>query len=104
VARRKRGDKPTQKEMVQAALDEKGWGAGPLELQAVIKTKFGVDLPKNYISNYKSQLKNAPGKPGAKRGRKPAGGALQVAHLEKVRELVSELGADQVKKLVEFLA
>ena len=99
MAKGKREGKVTQKAMVSAALQEKGWDAGPLELQAVIKDKFNVDLAANIISNYKSVIKREGGKTaGAKRGRKP-GAAF--ADLEAVRGLVSRLGADQVKELVE---
>ena len=100
MAKGKREGKVTQKSMVRAALDEKGWDAGPQELQSVIQEKFGVELAANIISNYKSVIKRDGGKgaAGAKRGRKP-GAAF--ADLEAVRGLVSRLGADQVKELVE---
>jgi hypothetical protein len=90
----------TQKAMVQAALAEKGWDAGPAELQEVIKDKFSVELANNIISNYKSVLKREGGKGGGvRRGRKPG---AQFEDLEAVRGLVTRLGADQVKRLVEM--
>jgi hypothetical protein len=93
------GEKVTQKQMVQTALQEKGWDAGPRELQEVIKEKFNYDMAVNYISNYKSQLKKEGGmSTGRKRGRK---GGPQFADLETVRGLVDRLGAEQVKKLVD---
>jgi hypothetical protein len=99
MARGKSAGKVTQKAMVQAAIGEKGWEAGPQELQAVIKDKFGVELAANIISNYKSVIKRAGGKAaGGKRGRKPG---AQFSDLEAVRGLVTRLGADQVKKLVD---
>jgi len=103
MGRSKQG-KVTQKEMVRTALQDKGWDAKPLEIHEYIKEKFNVEMPASYISNYKSNLKKESGKGGGKRGRKPAGGSFQLAHLEKVRALVSELGADQVKALVDVLA
>src|SRR5687768_18093878 len=79
--------------MVEAALQEKGWDAGPAELQPVIFEKFKVELDNNVISNYKSVLKREGGKTGgAKRGRKPG---PEFADLQAVRGLVSKLGADQ---------
>ena len=101
MARGKREGKVTQKAMVEAAVQEKGWDAGPQELQAVIKEKFNTELPNNVISNYKSVLKRDGGKtaPVGKRGRKP-GPAF--ADFEAVRTLVNRLGADQVKKLVDM--
>ena len=101
MAKGKREGKVTQKAMVQAAIQEKGWDAGPQDLQTVIKEKFNTDLPNNVISNYKSILKREGGKvtPAGKRGRKP-GPAF--ADFEAVRGLVNKLGADQVKKLVDM--
>jgi hypothetical protein len=106
MAKGKREGKVTQKAMVQAALQEKGWDAGPQELQAVILEKFKVEMPANYISNYKSQLKGAAGKGGAsagggRRGRKAG---AQFSDLEAVRGLVTRLGADEVKELVDVAA
>lgn len=92
----KREGKVSQKEMVRIALQEKGWDAGPADLQPVIKEKFNVELANNIISNYKSVLKRESG--GGKRGRKAG---AQFSDLEAVRGLVSRLGADQVKKLVD---
>lgn len=92
--------KVTQKTMVETALAEKGWDASPLDLQAAIKEKFGVEMPTNYISNYKSQLKSAGAKPKGKPGRKPKAG-VQFSDLQEVQGLVTRLGAVQVKKLIE---
>ncbi len=97
MAKGKREGKVTQKAMVQAALEEKGWKAAPLELQAVIKDKYEVELATNIISNYKSVIKREGGK-GAKRGRRAG---VQFADLEAVQGLVTRLGADQVKKLID---
>jgi hypothetical protein len=99
VAKVKGEGKVTQKAMVQAALDELGWDAGPTELHELIKSKFNVELANNIISNYKSVLKRDESKGGgAKRGRKHG---AQFEDLEAVRGLVTRLGAEQVKKLVD---
>jgi hypothetical protein len=104
VAKGKTEGKVTQKEMVKAALDEKGWDSGPAELKDVIKTRYNVDLANNIISNYKSVLKREGARGGSsttvgRRGRKPG---AQFSDLEAVRGLVTRLGADQVKKLVDM--
>lgn len=99
MPRGKREGKVTQKEMVQTAIQEKGWDAGPQDLQAVIKEKFNVELAPGVISNYKSHLKKESGHAGSKRGRKP-GPAF--SDFEAVRGLVNRLGADQVRKLVDM--
>jgi hypothetical protein len=98
----KRG-KVTQKQMVKAALDEKGWGAGPTELQPVIVEKFNVELSNQVISNYKSQLKREGGEAPAGPPRNgSASGGMTIADLEAVKGLMSRLGAEQVRKLVEM--
>ncbi len=104
MAKTKQEGKPTQKEMVRAALDEKGWDAGPKELADAIKRLFEVNLANNIISNYKSNLKREGGKGAAvggaaRRGRKPG---AEFADLEAVCGLVTRLGAAQVKELVEM--
>lgn len=92
----------SQVKMVQKALEELGKDAKPLALQENIKTNFGKDLPTSIISNYKSVLKRKGGSSG--RGRRSGGGSLDFGDLETVRNLVSRLGADHVKKLVDVFA
>ncbi len=102
MAKGKREGKVSQKTMVETALNEKGWESGPADLQAAIKEKFGVEMPLNYISNYKSNLKKEKGKGTSKpAAKKVAASGLKFADLEAVRGLVSRLGSDQVKKLVD---
>ena len=92
------GDKkPSQMGMVRIALQEMGGDPKPLEMQTVIKGKYGVELPANIISNYKSQIKRKNGG-GVGRGRR---GGLQVEDIEAIRSLVRRLGAEQVKRIAE---
>lgn len=100
MAKGKREGKVSQKKMVETALNEKGWEVGPTDLQAFIKEKFGIEMPVNYISNYKSNLKKEKGQGASKPSAKAAAG-LQFSDLEAVRGLVSRLGSAQVKKLVD---
>jgi hypothetical protein len=101
VARKPNGT-TTQKDMVEAALNQLGWEAGPKELQPVIKDKFDVELTTQVISNYKSVLKKGSGKGKGKPGRKPGRKTgPQFEDLQAVRGLVDKLGAEQVKKLVD---
>ena len=94
--------KPSQMGMVRTALEEIG-DVKPLEMQAHIKTKFGVELPPNIISNYKSQIKRKNGTAGPGRGRR-AGALQDLDTIRTVRGLVAKFGADQVKQLVDALA
>jgi hypothetical protein len=97
------GDKKvSQKAMVQAALEYCGWDAKPHVMQGYIKDTFdGVELAPNIISNYKSQLKREGRLPGGTRTHKA--GSLQVEDFEVIRNVVTRLGANQVKKLVEVV-
>lgn len=102
------GEKETSHmQMVRQALEERGYSAMPLDLQTHIKSKFGVELPTQKISNYKFQIRRSEGKAGPGRGRRsaaaPSGGGLKVEDFEVIRSLVVRLGADQVKKLVDVV-
>ncbi|AMV24762.1 hypothetical protein VT84_10225 [Gemmata sp. SH-PL17] len=98
MAKAKQEGKITQKAMVQAALDEKGWKVGPQELQEFIKEQYDTELATNIISNYKSVIKREKGGGAKTGGRK---GGAQFSDLQAVQSLVNRLGADQVKKLVD---
>ncbi len=91
-------EKPTQREMVLAVLQENGWDTKPRALQDAIKSMFDYELPVNYISNYKSNLKKEFGK-GMRGRRKPTSGPT-FADLEAVCEMIRRLGVDQVRELV----
>jgi hypothetical protein len=104
VARASRSEggekKPSQMGMVRAAMQEMGGDPKPLEMQAHIKSKFGVELPANIISNYKSQIKRKGGAAPGARGRRAG---LQVEDVETVRNLVKRLGSEQVRRIVEVV-
>jgi hypothetical protein len=107
VAKGKTDEKePNMMDMVRAAMGELGMGAKPLALQAHIKEKFGKDMTTQMISNYKFQVRKQGGvKGGRGRGRRAvaAVGGLQIEDFEAVRGLVSRLGADQVKRIVDVV-
>lgn len=103
MAKSKR-DGVSQMEMVRQSMEELGADAKPQAIQEMIKSKFNKDLPPTIISNYKSVLKRKAGAPSSGRGRKPAGGSIQINDLEAVRALVSRLGGAQVRKLVDMFA
>lgn len=107
-ARSENGEKSvSQVDMVKKALEELGADAKPLAIQESIKSNFGKELPTTIISNYKSVLKRkGGGSSGSGRGRprgSGGGGSIQIDDLETVRGLVSRLGADHVKRLVDVL-
>ena len=93
--------KVSQKKMVQAALDHCGADAKPGEMGDYIKSTFNTDLAPNIISNYKSQIKREGGL-GGSRSRKGSSSGV-VADIKVLQELVSRLGAQQVKDLVDVV-
>jgi len=109
------GDGTSQTHMVRTALQELGAGSKPQAIQDFIREKFGKELAKSIISNYKSTMKRKGQIGGvaaaATRGR-PAGGAtggaagetVRLDDLEAVRGLVGRLGADHVKRLLAVLS
>jgi hypothetical protein len=96
----------SQMGMVRESLKELGGNPKPQAIQEHIKTKYNRDIPANIISNYKSQIRRKGGGSGngRRRGRPPrAAAGLQVEHFEAIRQLVRQLGADQVKRLVDVV-
>jgi hypothetical protein len=98
--------KPSMMGMVRDTLQELGGNPSPQEIHDHIKTKYNRDVPTQIISNYKSVLRGKRGGSGngRRRGRPPgSGGGLRVEHFEAIRTLVRQLGADQVKRLVDVV-
>jgi hypothetical protein len=99
--------KPSMMGMVRESLQELGGNPSPQEIQDHIKTKYNREIPANIISNYKSQIrsKGASSGNGRRRGRPPraAAAGLRIEHFEAVRQLVRQLGAEQVKRLVDVV-
>ncbi len=105
MAKSKDGEKkPSQRAMVQAALEKCGWDSKPGELQKFIMDTFTVELAPNIISNYKSQIKRdgqTSASPAPRARSTGSVGGLQVNDVTTLRSLVSRLGAHQVKELVD---
>jgi hypothetical protein len=103
---RENGEKKvSQKKMVQAALDHCGADAKPGEMGDYIKSTFNAELAPNIISNYKSQIKREGGLSGIGGGRSRKGGSFEVVNdLKVLQGLVSRLGAEQVKELVDVVS
>lgn len=102
---------PSKMGMVREGLRELGGNPTPQELQDHIRTKYDREIPANIISNYKSQIRGKEGTAGGsgsgrRRGRPPRAAAplLQVEHFEAIRQLVRQLGAEQVKRLIDVVA
>jgi hypothetical protein len=103
----------TKMEAMRRSLGELGLDAKPLQLKAHLKSKYGINMDTSVISSYKGTLKNKMGKRGPgrpKKARQTAGssangssGSLSVADIQAVKAVVSKLGPDTVRELVDVL-
>jgi hypothetical protein len=107
MARRKKNSGPSKMALVRAALAAKI--EKPLAIVEHIK-KQGVDISPNQVSNYKNVIKRkgpANGRRKGKRGRRmaqpAANGSGYADKIIQLKQLVQQLGADEVKKLAEVL-
>ncbi len=123
------GEKITKKEAVRRALAELGDDAEIARLQGHILERFGYDMTPGHISTTRGSLfkeagktrpkkRKKPGpKPGSKRKAKaeeagpqlekaPAATAAQGGLVDcviRVQDLIEQLGADQLRKLIDLL-
>ncbi len=122
------GEKITKKEAVRRALAELGDDAEIARLQGHILERFGYDMTPGHISTTRGTLfkeagktrpkkRKKPGpKPGSKRKAKveaaagpekaataPAAPGGLVDCVIRVQDLIEQLGADQLRKLIDVL-
>lgn len=100
---------------VRNAIDE---GLEELDdIENFVKSRYGLEIPRQMLSSYKSQIKSKMVSGKAVRGRKPRSvseaaparrsskgdeaGLLEA--LEALKPLVASLGGDKVKRLVDLL-
>lgn len=87
----------TKANMMRAALKVMPDGK-PSEINAFLKKEYGVELPANIISNYKSVLKKKAGQPTGKRGRPAVSGSPPatdpLTEKMKLPEVLAEAGTN----------
>ena len=114
----------TKADAARQAFGELGKKAKPLQVQALLREKFNIEMSTKAISNYKTALKNKGKKkqaaathaarPGAAQqpqahavpapgGRGKAAGGIDLKDILAVKELVRRIGADQLKSLIDIL-
>ena len=103
----------TKKEGVERALAELVRDAQPLAIQQHIKERYGLDMERSHISNYKTNLlKQGAGRRTAVRkseGRAAApspaaANGFSLDEIRAVKEIVDRIGAEKVRQLAEALA
>lgn len=74
----------------------------PRQVQERIRSEHGVDVPANFISMIKMDMKRKAGIRGRSRG--DAGGDLTLQDIERVKELVKALGGlENAEKAVQHM-
>jgi len=87
------------------------------DIEGFLKSRYGIDMPRQMISSYKSQnkAKEAEARPVVKVARSEAGGSSThgvresdpesdlLEALEAMKPLVEKFGADKVKRIVDLL-
>ena len=100
----------TKKEAVERALAELGRDAQPLAIQQHIKERYGLDMERSHISNYKTNLlkqrRTTARKPGGRVVAPPhaAANGFSLDEIRAVKEIVDRIGAEKVRQLAEALA
>jgi hypothetical protein len=104
------GEKISKMEAVRQSLSELGADAKPLEIKDHLKSRFGITMEPNMISNYKSMIKSGGSKSSLirrPRGRPAsagaAGGGFSIEDIQAVKEVADRIGADKVMKLAAVL-
>lgn len=91
---------------MRQVIGELGYDAKTVKYQRLIKSRFGLTLDTNMISNYKSSIKKEAAKKSAliptPAATVPAAG-FSLEEIEAVKELADKIGAEKVKQLVEVL-
>ena len=100
---------------VRKALKNLGRDAKPPALDGFIREHYGMTIPHNMISSYKSQLRSKRGRKG-RRGRPPGADSAKVVDavaedrqrvsfkdLQEVKTLAGRIGIAKLQKLVEVL-
>jgi hypothetical protein len=107
---------------VRQALKALGKDAMPVKIQEFVKTSFDVDMSTAHVSNYKTMILRG-GKTGKKRKKrrkhavaaevvakpiqapaKAANGAVTLAEIAAVKGLVSRVGEDTLKSLIDVFS
>jgi hypothetical protein len=102
------GAQISKMEAMRRALAKMGVNARPMEYQSFIRSKYGLEMTTDMISNYKSTLKatvetSAVSQPTLTSQAKPAGG-FSLDELTAVKALADKIGAEKVRQLAQALA
>jgi hypothetical protein len=104
----------TKMEAVRRALAKLGRDAKPLQIKALIKSEFGLEMSADHISTYKGVLRKKAGdkrRPGPEpqaqaapaAARATAPGGITLDDIRAVKELADRIGAEKVRQLVDVL-
>ena len=105
-----KADSISNMEAVRRALAALGPTARPPEIGAYVREQFGLVIPPNHISSYKSTLTRKARKPGRPRATANGSGrhnggpdSLSLKDLRAIKELANRIGVARFRELVEVL-
>jgi hypothetical protein len=107
------GEKVSKMEAVRQSLNELGADAKPLQIKDHLKSRFGISMEPNMISNYKSMIKSGGSKSSLirrPRGRPAGSGSgsgtrsgFSIEEIQAVKEVADRIGVEKVLKLAAVL-
>jgi hypothetical protein len=102
------GEQISKMEAMRRALAKMGFDAKPVEYQRFIKSKFGLEMTTDMISNYKSTLKatavTSAATPSTPKAETKLAGGFSLDELTAVKALADKIGAEKVRQLAQALA
>lgn len=92
-----------KRQMVEAAMDALG-DAGPKEIVAFVKEKFGEEMKYGHVASYKSQInkKRGGGGSGGKRGGGGSSGPVDLKDVVAVKTLYDRLGEAKFHEILKL--
>jgi hypothetical protein len=93
---------------MRQALEALGDESAVLDIQAWVEKQFGINIPKNMVSSYKSTiLRRKPGFNGYHRprliGTTHLTGGVSIADVQLINDLIARIGAQRIHELVDVL-
>jgi hypothetical protein len=102
------GEKLTKNEAVYRAVVALGKDAPRTKVRDYVKENFGFEMDLNHVSAAKvaavRKMESAPATTKGHRAATPNSTSLLLADIQKVRELVEKVGADNLRTLIGLIA
>lgn len=101
------GETPKKTHMVHAAMEAMGYDATPSDIQPWVKKNYGIEIDKQTISSYASNIrkKMGGGRSGAVRvGKGGRAGGISVRDIGTIKGLINDYGEKELTGIIRLLA